>query len=98
MLLQVHRNNYKADLQFFHCIWQLNVNRTVESGTQLKTVHICSVIISLLLKQCDWFTLLQRTVPEGATLCNEIAVYATTQTGKLCENLLDESSDHYKVA
>jgi hypothetical protein len=64
LLLQVQLNNYKADLQFFYCnlyIGQYKAIKckpyskiTVESGTQLKTVHICSAegiknIFALLL-------------------------------------------------
>ena len=49
----VQLNNCKADLQFFYCYFYIGLYKaikckpcseiTVESGTQLKTVHICSV-------------------------------------------------------
>ena len=50
-------NNCKADLQFFYCNFYIALYKaikckpyskiTVESGTQLKTVHICSVVPKL---------------------------------------------------
>ena len=49
----VQLNHCKADLQFFYCHFYIGLYKaikckpyceiTVESGTQLKTVHICSV-------------------------------------------------------
>ena len=53
MLLQVQLSNCKAYLQFFYCNFYIGLYMaikckpyseiTVESGTQLKTVYICSV-------------------------------------------------------
>jgi hypothetical protein len=53
LLLQVQLNNCKVDLQLFYCNFYIGLYKaikckpyseiTVETETQLKTVHICSV-------------------------------------------------------